>query len=175
LGSDDEDETLEFAQHQLEMMEQYGAAICAFGMYYDSSILNKRPHREPEVTGYDWVMRSLNDPEECFNMFRMNRELFYRLHDLLLSTYGLQSTWHMSSIDALAMFLWIVGAPQSIRQAVALRGPKKLSVGNLKKCCIVYIRCQLITLNHEIQDLQRFILEFKLLSFHLILITALEP
>jgi hypothetical protein len=129
LGSDDEDETLEFAQHQLEMMEQYGAAICAFGMYYDSSILNKRPHREPEVTGYDWVMRSLNDPEECFNMFRMNRELFYRLHDLLLSTYGLQSTWHMSSIEALAMFLWIFGAPQSIRQAANRFERSKETIG----------------------------------------------
>jgi hypothetical protein len=113
--SDDEDETFRDAKHELEMMDKYGAFICAFDMYYDCIILDKKRHREPELTGYDWVMRTLNDPEECFNMFRMNRDLFERLHDLPISKHGLQSTWHMSSIEALAMFLWIVGAPQSIR------------------------------------------------------------
>jgi hypothetical protein len=74
------------------MMDEYGAFICAFGMYYDYTILDKKRCREPELTGYDWVMRTLKDPEECFNMFRMNRDLFESLHDLLVSKHGLQST-----------------------------------------------------------------------------------
>jgi hypothetical protein len=32
-------------------------------------------------------------------------------------SYGLRSTNKMSSIESLAMFLWVIGAPQSIRQA----------------------------------------------------------
>ena len=32
-----------------------------------------------------------------------------------MESYGLQSTIKMSSVEALAMFLWVVGAPQSVR------------------------------------------------------------
>jgi hypothetical protein len=31
------------------------------------------------------------------------------LHDLLVSSYGLTSTRNVTSIESLAMFLWIVG------------------------------------------------------------------
>ena len=37
-------------------------------------------------------------------------------HDLLVSTYGLSSSNNVSSIESLAMFLWIVGGPQSFSQ-----------------------------------------------------------
>jgi hypothetical protein len=50
-------------------------------------------------------------------MFRVERPLFNRLHNTLVESYGLQSTSQISSVEALAMFLWIVGAPQSVRQA----------------------------------------------------------
>jgi hypothetical protein len=46
----------------------------------------------------------------------MSRPLFDRLHDLLVSSYGLASSSKMTSIEALAMFLWTVGAPQSFVQ-----------------------------------------------------------
>jgi hypothetical protein len=39
------------------------------------------------------------------------------LHDLLVSTEGLTSTNNISSIELLAMFLWILGGPQSFSQA----------------------------------------------------------
>jgi len=79
--------------------------------------MNKTKKMRTGVSGYEWVMRTLNDPTACFNMFRMSRELFNRLHDVLVSSYGLKSTRKMSSIECLAMFLWIIGAPQSFRQA----------------------------------------------------------
>jgi hypothetical protein len=44
-------------------------------------------------------------------------ELFMALHDLLVSTNRLISTNNVSSIESLAMFLWIVGGPQSFSQA----------------------------------------------------------
>jgi hypothetical protein len=43
--------------------------------------------------------------------------MFYSLHDLLTSEYGLTSSNKSTSIEALAIFLWICGAPQSVRQA----------------------------------------------------------
>jgi hypothetical protein len=39
------------------------------------------------------------------------------LHNLLVSTHGLTSTNNISSIESLAMFLWIVGGPRSFLQA----------------------------------------------------------
>jgi hypothetical protein len=50
-------------------------------------------------------------------MFRMTPEMFYSLHTLLRTEYGLRDTKKSTSIEALGMFLWIVGAPQSVRQA----------------------------------------------------------
>jgi len=44
-------------------------------------------------------------------MFRMHRDVFDSLHNLLVEKYGLKSTKKMSSIEALAMFLWMYGAP----------------------------------------------------------------
>ncbi|WVZ53935.1 hypothetical protein U9M48_004820 [Paspalum notatum var. saurae] len=41
---------------------------------------------------------------------------FHSLHDLLVNSYGLKSTNKFSSTEALGMFLWMVGAPQSFRQ-----------------------------------------------------------
>jgi hypothetical protein len=68
------------------------------------------------MSGYDWVIKTLNNPTSCFNMFRMSRPLFHRLHNVLVSSYGLKLTDNMSSVEALAMFLWIVGPTQPIRQ-----------------------------------------------------------
>jgi hypothetical protein len=50
-------------------------------------------------------------------MFRMGRLVFYSLHDELVNNYGLTSSDEMCSIEALGMFLWMCGAPQSVRQA----------------------------------------------------------
>jgi hypothetical protein len=40
-----------------------------------------------------------------------------KLHELLVQNYGLKSTTKSLSIEALGMFLWKVGPPQSVRQA----------------------------------------------------------
>lgn len=50
-------------------------------------------------------------------MFRMIRSLFDRLHNLLVESYGLRSTSKSSSVEALGMFLWMLGAPQGVMQA----------------------------------------------------------
>jgi hypothetical protein len=50
-------------------------------------------------------------------MFQMSPNVFMALHDLLVSSYDLTSTRNVTSIESLAMFLWIVGGPQSFSQA----------------------------------------------------------
>ena len=49
-------------------------------------------------------------------MFRMYKPCFDRLHRTLVHTYGLKGTRNMSSEEALGMFLWTVGGPQSVSQ-----------------------------------------------------------
>ncbi|XP_072148472.1 protein ALP1-like [Setaria viridis] len=86
-------------------------------MYYESAFMNKTKKVKTGLSGYEWVMTTLSNPTACHDMFRMSRERFWRLHDVLVSSYGLNSSKRMSSIESLAMFLWIIGAPQSLRQA----------------------------------------------------------
>jgi hypothetical protein len=71
----------------------------------------------PGLSGLEWVERKLQNRKSCYNMFRMTPTLFYRLHDLLVHKYGLGPSGKSSTIEALGMFLWMVGAPQSVRQA----------------------------------------------------------
>lgn len=46
-------------------------------------------------------------------MFRMDPQLFYQLHDLLASSYGLESSVHINSMESLAMFLLVCGQGMS--------------------------------------------------------------
>jgi hypothetical protein len=116
VASDDDDAIFELARSQQECLAQNGVLTCVFGTYYGDTFLNKSKRREFGVSGHVGVMKNLNDPREFYNMFRMSRPLFERLHDFLVSNYGLKSTRVMSSIECLGMFLWIIGAPQSFIQ-----------------------------------------------------------
>jgi hypothetical protein len=69
------------------------------------------------MTGLEWVQQRLANETACYKMFKMTPVILYKLHDLLTEQYGLKSTTKSTSIEALEMFLWIIGAPQSIRQA----------------------------------------------------------
>ncbi|WVZ79076.1 hypothetical protein U9M48_026701 [Paspalum notatum var. saurae] len=101
----------EDAEHEKQMME----TIFFFGMYHDTYIHKNKRRKAPE-SGEDWVMRNLADETECYKLFRLTPPMFYRLHDLLVQSYGLKSTSKSNSIEALGMFLWMVGASQSVRQ-----------------------------------------------------------
>ena len=46
----------------------------------------------------------------------MSPNILMSVHDLIVSTYGLTSTINVSSIESLAMFLWMVGGPQAFAQ-----------------------------------------------------------
>jgi len=79
--------------------------------------MHKAKRRKPTETRLDWVEKNQADSTKCYNMFRMSRQIFDRLHDLLVESYGLRSTSKSTSVEALAMFLWILGATHLVRQA----------------------------------------------------------
>jgi len=53
----------------------------------------------------------------CYQNFRMHRNVFDHLHNVLVESYGLKSIRKMSSVESLALFLWMCGCPQGMRQA----------------------------------------------------------
>ena len=112
-----EDEIVKIARDNLKRdNELIIQTVAAVGTYIQTYYI-KRPRKEVPETGIQWVQRTLADPIDCYDMFRVHRPVFNRLHNLLVSSYGLKSKAKMNSVEALGMFLWIVGAPQSVRQA----------------------------------------------------------
>ncbi|WVZ95146.1 hypothetical protein U9M48_040947 [Paspalum notatum var. saurae] len=125
----------EDAKHEKQVME----TIFFFGMYHDTYMHKSRRRTSPE-SGHEWVMRNIADETECYKMFRMTLPMFYRLHDLLVQSYGLKSTSKSNSMEALGMFLWMVGASQSVRQVDnrLQRSPETVhrNFGNVLKCLV---------------------------------------
>ncbi|CAO2177825.1 unnamed protein product [Urochloa humidicola] len=119
---DDEDSDEEFDMLMEWFMEDTTSEIM-YGMYncglHASKYLSRSAYREvgEGLSGLDWVRRRLRKPKACYNMFRMGPDLFCHLHDMLVQKYGLRGSSKSTSIEALALFLWIVGAPQGVRQA----------------------------------------------------------
>jgi hypothetical protein len=114
-ATDEEDKRIERIQYLLGVAHDM-AVLGYYGNLYSNKYLNKAPRRIPEQTGLEWVHEQLGNRKRCYKMFRMYPEVFYQLHNVLASTYGLQSTRDMESVECLAMFLWMVGGPESFTQ-----------------------------------------------------------
>jgi len=95
---------------------EFLSGMLMYAMHYDK-YCTRAPYRQPFMSGLQWVQNKLQDRDRCYKMFRISPTMFYRLHELLTESYGLKSSKKSSSIEALGMFLWMVGAPQSVRQA----------------------------------------------------------
>jgi hypothetical protein len=89
------------------------AALELMNDNYDSRTSKERT--VPRIPGNVWMEIQLEDGDRCFETFRMRRTAFHRLHETLVTHYGLESTRGICSKEALAMFLWTLGAPQSNR------------------------------------------------------------
>jgi hypothetical protein len=109
-SDDEEDMSMNVTLNRVETLRNFEAVVARFGMFYAENYLTKSARKEHIMSGYDWGMTTLSDPTECYEMFRMSQPLFDRLYDLLVSSSGLTSSEKMVSIEALGMFLWIVGA-----------------------------------------------------------------
>ena len=78
---------LEEEEHEREVMDGF----LMFGLNHDT-YFNKAKRRKTIETGHAWVIRNLDNSTKCYNLFRMSRPLFDRLHDLLVESYGLKFT-----------------------------------------------------------------------------------
>ncbi|XP_039842765.1 uncharacterized protein LOC120702870 isoform X2 [Panicum virgatum] len=96
--------------------EDFFLCMYEFAMHADKH-LSRAPYRRPKLSGLEWVHLKLNNRQSCYNMFRLSPDMFYSLHSLLTQSYGLKSSSKSTSIEALGMFLWMLGSPQSARQA----------------------------------------------------------
>jgi len=116
-SSDDEDAAIEeyFLRAQKRRWQMVLTASM-IGMIHFDKYMNKAEYRVPKESGYEWVMRNLGNRTGCYNMFRMHRNVFDKLHNVLVESYGLKSTRKMSSVEALGMFLWVCGGQQAVRQ-----------------------------------------------------------
>jgi hypothetical protein len=104
--------------HLLAELSKQAATIGQLEDVQSQRYLQKGEYRDAGQSGIDWVNRCFAGRARYFyKMFRMNPDVFMSLHDLLEPAYGLKSTRNISSVEALAMFLWIVGGPQSFSQA----------------------------------------------------------
>jgi hypothetical protein len=101
----------------LAELSQHAAIFGEIGKQYTDKYLNKGKYRSTPETGIQWVMRCMSRPRYFYKMFRMSPDVFMALHDLLILNYGLTSSVNVSSMESVAMFLWIVGGPQSFSQA----------------------------------------------------------
>ena len=79
----------------------------------DGTRVAPRPTRIPFMTGIQWVEEKLMYSDSCYKMFRTSTPVFLKLHEVLVSNYGLKSSTIMCLREALAIFLWTCGSPQS--------------------------------------------------------------
>jgi hypothetical protein len=106
---------------------------------YYMTYLDKNEARTPAQSGFAWTMEILMTPGESEKMFRMTATLFHQRHDLLVSTYGLQSSLHMNSIESLAMFLVVCGHGMSnMLYMVYSSMLERQLVENLRMCWFVW-------------------------------------
>jgi hypothetical protein len=117
-ADDDEDQ---FEEDFFNMFLEDDASGFIYGTYEYAMHVDKyctrSEYRQPAMSGLEWVERKLVHRNVCCKMFRMSPTVFYRLHDLLVEKYGLSSSPKSTLVEALRMFVWMVGAPQSVRQA----------------------------------------------------------
>ncbi|KAL7193268.1 hypothetical protein ACSBR2_024975 [Camellia fascicularis] len=78
----------------------------------------KEPCRISSLTGGKWMVESQEgNRTRIFENFRMEREVFYQLCDLLHTKYGLETGRKVSVHEQVAIFLYIVGGDIRNRNA----------------------------------------------------------
>lgn len=91
-GSSSEDEIISRCRNNLvQQQKMIVPLVPILGMYSDNYFL-KLPKRVAGDSGLEWVQETLARDTQCYNMFRVERPLFYRLHNTLVRRYGLKST-----------------------------------------------------------------------------------
>nr|CAH66340.1 OSIGBa0097I24.8 [Oryza sativa] len=123
VDTKDEDSDKEFGRVMMEyFMDDYASTAFLYGTLHLAKHIdkyyNQSEYRDVSTTmsALEWVEKKHADRKRCYNMFRMTSDMFYSLHDLLVDKFELKSSMKSKSIEALGLFLWMAGAPQSVRQ-----------------------------------------------------------
>ena len=66
------------------------AVTCEATVTYFNKYINKTPCYDSKQTGWAWVRRCMEGNEKlCYNIFRMKKEVFHNLCQVLQHDYGL--------------------------------------------------------------------------------------
>jgi hypothetical protein len=112
VDSSSESDNDSSSESDVESKLLVASIVTLIAMDHGEKCLGKRKRPPPRQSGYQWVMDQLQVNRDCYNMFGMNIPVFDRLHETLVDNYGLKST-RVTSSEALGMFLWMCGGPQS--------------------------------------------------------------
>ncbi|XP_050245904.1 protein ALP1-like [Quercus robur] len=93
-----------------EEFYQLVAVTCEAVVTYFNKYINKTPCYDSEQTGWVWVRRCMEGNEKlCYNMFRMKKEVFHNLCQVLQHDYGLEHTRNIRLEESVAICLLILG------------------------------------------------------------------
>ncbi|XP_065628512.1 uncharacterized protein LOC112016895 isoform X1 [Quercus suber] len=105
--SDDDDDSNDDSD---EKLYQLVAVTCEAVVTYFNKYINKTPCYDSEQTGWAWVRRCMEGNETlCYNMFRMKKEVFQNLCQVLQHDYGLQHSRNIRLEESVAICLLILG------------------------------------------------------------------
>ncbi|WVZ73970.1 hypothetical protein U9M48_022214 [Paspalum notatum var. saurae] len=114
----------------LDDLEEEEELLLLLWWYYHHVWLNPRclPYRQQSYSGNAWVQHILAHEKDCYDTFRMRKDQFLRLHQVLVDQYGLRTTNNVSSEECLAIFLHIISGPRSNRTAAVTFGHSKSTI-----------------------------------------------
>ncbi|KAH9721346.1 DDE Tnp4 domain-containing protein [Citrus sinensis] len=97
----------------LDDEQEFDSIISTFTIavdYYYRTYIHKQPCMNSLETGNVWLMRVLKGNEtRCQRMFRMEKDVFFRLCNELEINYGLKGSRRVSTTEVLGMFLHTIG------------------------------------------------------------------
>ena len=97
----------------LDDEQEFDSIISTFTIavdYYYRTYIHKQPCMNSSETGNVWLMRVLKGNEtRCQRMFRMEKDVFFRLCNELEINYGLKVSRRVSTTEVLGMFLHTIG------------------------------------------------------------------
>lgn len=110
------DETHTSADESDDEFHELVALGCVVSVSQWLKYIDKEPCRTSAHTGYKWVMEVLNGHDKrCYEQFRMEKHVFRELLETLTQTYGLKEGKDVPLVEALAMFLYILGHAEGNR------------------------------------------------------------
>ena len=93
-----------------EEFDQLVGVITILMHYYYLTFIYKEPCMNSTQTGHKWLIEILGgNVSRCFNMFRINSDVFLRLCTDLEDNCGLKSSRRTCGTEMLGMFLYTIG------------------------------------------------------------------